>query len=105
VGLPLRLGDLQERRRFDDAGVADRDIERIDRPEHRVDRGAVGHVGLRVTAPTDTSDRRDPLRRFVLANAVDHRDVRAQAGELQRHRVAEVAGGAGDRDAESVELC
>jgi hypothetical protein len=68
------------------------------------DRWAVGHVGLHVAAPTDSSDRADPLRGLVLADAIDHRDVRAQPGELERHRMAEVAGGARDGDAEAVEL-
>jgi hypothetical protein len=40
----------------------------------------------------------------MLTHAINHRDVRAQAGKLQRHGMAEVAGGARDGDAEAVEL-
>ena len=50
-----------------------------------LDRGAVGDVGLQVAAlPTRRPPRSAPRPR--LADAVDHRDVRAQAGKLQRHR-------------------
>jgi hypothetical protein len=69
-----------------------------------LDRWAVGHVGLHVAAPTDSSDRPDPLRGLVLADAIDHRDAGAATGELERHRMAEVARGARDGDAEAVEL-
>ena len=48
--LPLRLRDLEERRRIDDSGIADRHIERRDGGQCRIDRGAVGDVHLPVCA-------------------------------------------------------
>src|SRR5205823_1234192 len=80
--------------------VPDRDVERIDRGERRVDGGAVGHVRLQVVA----ADLGDPLVGLTAVDAVDHRHARPARGELLRHREADVAGSPGDGDAEVLEV-
>ena len=66
--------------------------------------GTVRDVHLPVGARACGADRRDPLGRLGFGNPVEHRHVRAAAGELERHRASEVPGCAGDRDSEPGEV-
>jgi hypothetical protein len=96
VVAPLPLGDVQERRGLDDAGVADRDVERIDLVEGALDRVAIAHVDLVVGHRTQGAelghDGIDPGGR----TDVGEHDRGAAAQQLRRHGAADVACAARD---------
>ncbi len=95
--MPLLRGYLEKRGGLDDAGVADHDVERVDSGQRRFDRRPIGDVCSNVVA----AELHEPVGD---RNAVDGRHARAARCQLARHRETEVAGGAGDGDAEGCEV-
>ncbi len=100
---PLRLGNLQEGRRLHDAGVADRDVERVDGRQRRVDRRPVADVGLDVGDLAVHPGPRQPRLGLIGRFTIDQRDGGAEPAQLRAHRRADIARAAGDGDSPSVQ--
>ena len=108
--LPVGIAQRVEWRLQADRRVVDDDVQAAealrDRRDHRVDLGALGHVGERQQRLAAASeDLVDHGLALLPAGAHVDRDLRARVGQRQRDGAPDVAAGTGDQRDPTLQRC